>query len=151
MSYIGQVQLCEGDRFYTEVKRDLTREERLRESFLLKERFCLINTDGVSKQHIRSKGHKLFVNSRLHGEFHSDGFVASPSLADVAPSLVNLSTKVPAISLSHSSSSNGLPSIYNPCVSNTHSISPSDTPANSSHQGLDLGNPTPDNGILSDN
>ena len=56
------------------VKPDMNREERHRESILLKERWSLMNT-GTDKKHIKIRGTKLFVKDRLYGEITDSVFV----------------------------------------------------------------------------
>ena len=69
-------QLTTSNSSHVVVKRGLSKEERQLESFLLKERHCLIS-EGVDKTHIKIRGHKLFVSTKLHGKAHSDGFSVS--------------------------------------------------------------------------
>ena len=73
------------------VKCDHSKEERGLESFLLKNCHSLI-TKGVDRRHTKIRGHKLFVNDKLHGEARSDGFSLSPSLGEPTFSHVNLHT-----------------------------------------------------------
>ena len=66
------------------IKKDLSKEERKCESLLLKERYRLIDSEGLDKQSIRIRGNKLYINSKLYGEAQPDGFTL---LSDVAPCL----------------------------------------------------------------
>ena len=77
------------DPVHVHVKNDLTKEQRHLESILLKERWSLL-TRGVDRKCVRIKGHKLYINSKLHGHATPGGFCKSPSLGDVAPSLLAL-------------------------------------------------------------
>ena len=56
------------------VKPDMTRDERVRESTLLKHRWTLIKS-GVPKQAIKISRAKIFVNNVEYGSFSQSGFV----------------------------------------------------------------------------
>ena len=56
------------------VKPDMTRDERVRESTLLKHRWTLIQS-GVPKQAIKISRAKIFVNNVEYGSFSQSGFV----------------------------------------------------------------------------
>ena len=58
------------------IKPDMTKEERHRESVLLKERWNLIQS-GVPKKVIRIQGSRLYVRNALHGQLKNSMFVAS--------------------------------------------------------------------------
>ena len=58
------------------VKPDMTKEERVRESTLLKQRWNLINS-GVPKQAIRISRTKIFVNNVEYGAYSQNGFVCA--------------------------------------------------------------------------
>ena len=58
------------------VKPDMTKEERVRESALLKQRWNLINS-GVPKQAIRISRTKIFVNNVEYGAYSQNGFVCA--------------------------------------------------------------------------
>ena len=89
-------QLTSTDGSHVYVKNDLTKEGRHFESILLKERWSLLK-DGVDRKCVRIKGHKLYINSKLHGYATPSGYCKSPSLGDVAPSLRDLAnSSVPA-------------------------------------------------------
>ena len=68
------------------VKPDMSRDERHKESILLKERWSLTQS-GVDKKHIKIRGTKLFIKDRLHGQIINSVFVAK-SETDV-PNLPN--------------------------------------------------------------
>ena len=74
------------------IKRDLSKEERRSNSIFLRERYRLVSEEGIDKRHIKLRGCKVFVNNRPHGEVRSEGFMAYPSLGDLALSLTDLST-----------------------------------------------------------
>ena len=59
------------------------------ESILLKERWSLLDR-GVDRKCVFIKGYKLYINSKLHGQETPGGFCNSPSLGNVAPSLLAL-------------------------------------------------------------
>ena len=48
------------------IKPDMSRAQRLQESVLMRERWCLIQS-GVSRNSIRVKGDSLYLNHKLHG------------------------------------------------------------------------------------
>jgi len=50
------------------IKSDTTREERLTESLLLKERWSLIQAGGIDHKAIRIWYNKIFVQNKLHGQ-----------------------------------------------------------------------------------
>ena len=56
------------------IKPDMTQEERLIESLLLKERWSLIQS-GTERKAIRIRTNKIFVNNRLHGQIVDSSFV----------------------------------------------------------------------------
>ena len=66
------------------IKHDLSKEERQLESLLLRERRRLID-DGFERKHIRIRGTKLFLHSKLIGQASSTGFIVHPGQGDIAP------------------------------------------------------------------
>ena len=58
-------------------------------NILLKEKWSLLK-DGVVWKCACSKVHELYINSKLHEHATPGGFCKSPSLGDVAPSLLAL-------------------------------------------------------------
>ena len=56
------------------VKPDMSRAQRLLESVLMQERWCLIQS-GVSRKSIRLRGDSLYVNHKLHGRVSNSKFV----------------------------------------------------------------------------
>lgn len=58
------------------IKPDMTREERLIESLLLKERWSLIQ-NGMERKFIRIRNNKIFVHNKLHGQIVNSSFIAS--------------------------------------------------------------------------
>ena len=76
------------------VKPDMTVEERVRESILLKERWNLIQS-GIPKNVIKIQGSRLYVRSALYGQFKDSKFVpSSTSLASHEHSSSNQSQSV---------------------------------------------------------
>lgn len=59
------------------IQKDMSKQERLCHSALLKERYRLVMTEGIDKDLIKIKSSKLYINSRLHGEYIQGSFVAS--------------------------------------------------------------------------
>ena len=92
------------------VPHDLTKEERKRESILLKERCCLMN-NGINRQHIKIHN-KLFISGKIHGEALLDGFsvignpVPSLNIDVLTPSAESNSTET----INSGSSNNPVPS-----------------------------------------
>ena len=68
-----------------QVKPDMNREERHRESILLKERWSLMHS-GIDKKHIKIRGTKLFLKDRLHGEIINSVFVTKNETEVSSPS-----------------------------------------------------------------
>ena len=60
------------------IKRDMTKDERLVESILLKERWALIQKK-TERKSIKISGNKIFVNSKLHGEVKNSSLVLKTS------------------------------------------------------------------------
>ena len=58
----------------TQVKPDMSKEEKLREQLLLKERWSLISS-GTDKKHIKIRGTKIYVKNQIHGELVDSTFV----------------------------------------------------------------------------
>ena len=56
---------------------------------MLKKRWSLLK-DGVDQMGVCNTGHKLYINSKLHGQATPGRFCKSFSLGDVAPSLLAL-------------------------------------------------------------
>ena len=56
------------------IKPDLTREERMIESLLLKERWTLIQS-GVERKVIKIRSNKIYVKNKLHGQVTNSSFV----------------------------------------------------------------------------
>ena len=52
------------------IKPDLTQEERDIESFLLKERWSLIQT-GFEKKRVKIRNKSIFIDNKLYGQFHN--------------------------------------------------------------------------------
>ena len=72
-----------------QIKPDMTREERLTESILLKERWALIQKETDHKT-IKIRGNKIFVNNKLHGEVKNSSLVIKTSLEEqMDPKLPN--------------------------------------------------------------
>ena len=63
------------------IKPDMTRDERLTESILLKERWALIQKETDCKT-IKIRGNKIFVNNKLHGEVKNSSLVLKTSLEE---------------------------------------------------------------------
>ena len=61
-----------------QIKRDMTKDKRLVESILLKERWALIQKKTECKS-IKISGNKIFVNSKLHGEVKNSSLVLKTS------------------------------------------------------------------------
>jgi len=61
-----------------QIKPDMNREEKLRESLLLKERWSLI-CSGIDKKLIKIRGSKLYVKGQLHGEITNSVFNPRPN------------------------------------------------------------------------
>ena len=84
----------EGTQFSINIKPNMTVEERLRESILLKERWNLIQS-GILKNVIKIQGSRLYVRSALYGQFKDSKFVPSTtSLASHEHSSANESRSV---------------------------------------------------------
>ena len=70
------------------IKPDMSPEERLRDSILLKERWSLIQS-GIPKNDIRIRKSHLYVKNKLHGQYKNSMFVHSisptPSPAGISP------------------------------------------------------------------
>jgi len=60
------------------IKPDMTREERLTESILLKERWSLIQS-GLNRRAIKIRSNKIFVINKLHGQVVNSSFVPTQS------------------------------------------------------------------------
>ena len=56
------------------IKPDMSHEERLTESLLLKERWSLIQT-GIKRKVIRIRANKIFLKNKLHGQIIDSSFV----------------------------------------------------------------------------
>ena len=56
----------------------MTKDERLVESILLKERWALIQKK-TERKSIKISGNKIFVNSKLHGEVKNSSLVLKTS------------------------------------------------------------------------
>ena len=85
LSARSHVTSVNGSHVY--VKNNLTKEDKNLEFMLLKESWSLLK-DGVNRKGVCIKGHKLYINYKLHGHATPGGFSKSPSLGDVAPSLL---------------------------------------------------------------
>ena len=57
------------------IKPDMTQDERLVESLLLKERWSLIQTHGIECKAIRIRYNKIFVHNKLHGQVFNSSYV----------------------------------------------------------------------------
>ena len=68
-----------------QVKPDMNREEKQRESLLLKEHWSLI-CSGIDKKYIKIRGTKLYVKNQLHGEVMNSVFVLKPVTKVLSPS-----------------------------------------------------------------
>ena len=60
----------------------MSKEEKLREQLLLKERWSLISS-GTDKKHIKICGTKIYVKNQIHGELVDSTF-ASKSRSDAS-------------------------------------------------------------------
>ena len=87
------------------IKPDMTREERIRESTLLRQRWNLISS-GVPKHAIKIARSKIYVNNAVHGTYSPSGFVLASNSASQQNAPIN---KPPSnhgsVSLSNSTSS----------------------------------------------
>ena len=87
------------------IKPDMTREERIRESTLLRQRWNLISS-GVPKHAIKIVRSKIYVNNAVHGTYSPSGFVLASNSASQQNAPIN---KPPSnhgsVSLSNSTSS----------------------------------------------
>ena len=63
------------------IEPDMTREERLTESILLKERWALIQKE-TDRKTIKIHGNKIFVNNKLHGEVKNSSLAIKTSLEE---------------------------------------------------------------------
>ena len=120
------------------IKPDMSWEQRLVESVLLKERWHLIQS-GVARSSIKIRNTRLFVKNKLHGQvvnskFQCEGSTLSSQL-DKSYCSKNAADVVPIVVESHQSGSNVLTSFVadsntssgNPINSNTHPLSPTPT------------------------
>ena len=87
------------------IKPDMTREERIRVSTLLRQRWNLISS-GVPKHAIKIARSKIYVNNAVHGTYSPSGFVLASNSASQQNAPIN---KPPSnhgsVSLSNSTSS----------------------------------------------
>jgi len=60
------------------IKPDMTQEERLTESLLLKERWTLIQ-GGIERKAIRIRSNKIFVNNKLYGQIINSSLILTQS------------------------------------------------------------------------
>ena len=63
------------------IKPDMTREEQLTESILLKEKWALIQKE-TDRKTIKIRGNKIFVNNKLHGEVKNSSLALKTSLEE---------------------------------------------------------------------
>ena len=125
------------------IKPDMSREQRLLESILMKERWGLIQS-GVARKSIKIRNTRLFVNNKLHGQVINSKFQCeSPILSsqpDTRQCPKNVADVIPiVVAESHQSGSHVLTSSGVPVVEPNTS---SDNLMNSDAQSLSL-SPTP--------
>ena len=121
------------------IKPDMSPDQRLQESVLMRERWSLIQS-GTSRNHIRIRGNSMYVRGKLHGwvldfklvheiQDHGSSLPNSPSLRSNSPTVKRDQQSSHHVQITQAFDESNVPSVDDACSQHGPPTSVSDNPS----------------------